>query len=60
MSGLERPEQSPSKLPGHRPGQHSRQVLIQEVPEETNRSERLDRLAALLSTALSRTLGQEK
>ncbi len=33
--------QSPSKLLGLRPGQHSRQVLMQEVPEETDHSERL-------------------
>ena len=60
MSNLERPGQSPSKLPGQRPGQHPQQVLIQEIPEQAHDSERPDRLAALLSTALSRRLGQEK
>ncbi len=40
--------------------QHSRQVVIQAVPEETNDFDRLDRLEALLPTALSRRLGQEK
>lgn len=60
MSNRERPARSHPKPPGPWRGQYARQVLIQVVPEETNRSERLDRLEALLSTALSRRLGQDK
>ena len=42
MFDPECPAQSQSKLLGHRPGQHSRQVLMQEVLEETDHPEWLD------------------
>jgi hypothetical protein len=37
-----------------------RQVIVQETPTDSDNDHRLDRLAALLSDALSRQLGQVK
>lgn len=60
MSNLQRPAHSHSKFHRQRSGQHSRQVVIEEIPQGPRDSQRVDRQAAILSTAMSRRFGQEK
>ena len=60
MSSQGRPLPSQFKPSRQRPTRHIRQVVVQEVSEEGRDPERLDRLAFILSEALSRQLGQEK